>query len=65
MGGKYSDNTKERFDKESLELVKNAYLDAKTILIENKESMEIIIQKLLKNEVLTGKEMVEFISKKQ
>ena len=64
-GGKYSDNTKERFDKESLELVKNAYLDAKTILIENKESMEIIIQKLLKNEVLTGKEMVEFISKKQ
>ena len=65
MGGKYSDNTKERFDKESLELVKNAYLDAKTILIENKESMEIIIQKLLKNEVLTGKEMIEFISKKQ
>jgi ATP-dependent Zn protease len=34
-------------------------------LIENKESMDIIIQKLLKNEVLTGKEMVEFISKKQ
>jgi cell division protease FtsH len=64
-GGKYSDNTKERFDKESLELVKKAYLDAKTTLIENKESMDIIIQKLLKNEVLTGKEMVEFISKKQ
>lgn len=64
MGGKYSDNTKERFDKESLELVKKAYLDAKTILIENKESMEIIIQELLKNEVLTGKEMVKFISRK-
>jgi cell division protease FtsH len=64
-GGKYSDNTKERFDKESLELVKKAYLDAKTTLIENKESMDIIIQKLLKNEVLTGKEMIEFISKKQ
>ena len=26
---------------------------------------DIIIQKLLKNEVLTGKEMIEFISKKQ
>ena len=65
MGGKYSDNTKERFDKESLELVKKAYLDAKTTLIENKESMDIIIQKLLKNEVLTGKEMIKFISKKQ
>jgi cell division protease FtsH len=65
MGDKYSENTKVMMDKESLELVKNAYLDAKTILIENKESMEIIIQKLLKNEVLTGKEMVEFISKKQ
>lgn len=57
MGGKYSEHTKEIFDKESLNLVKSAYAEAKTVLAENRELMDILIQKLLENGVLTGEEV--------
>jgi cell division protease FtsH len=57
MGGKYSEHTKEIFDKESLNLVKSAYSEAKTVLSQNKEIIETLIQKLLENSVLTGHEV--------
>jgi cell division protease FtsH len=57
MGAKYSEHTKEIFDKESLNLVKSAYAEAKTVLSENKESVDKLIQKLLENGVLTGEEV--------
>jgi len=57
MGAKYSEHTKEIFDKESLNLVKSAYSEAKTVLTENKESVDKLIQKLLENGVLTGEEV--------
>jgi cell division protease FtsH len=62
MGAKYSEHTKEIFDKESLNLVKNAYSDAKTILSENKEIMEVLIQKLLENNILLGSDVIEIIN---
>ena len=57
MGAKYSEHTKEIFDKESLNLVKSAYAEAKTVLSENKESVDKLVQKLLENGVLTGEEV--------
>jgi cell division protease FtsH len=61
MGAKYSEHTKEIFDKESLNLVKSAYAEAKTILTENKEIMDVLIQKLLENSVLLGSDVNEII----
>lgn len=62
MGAKYSEHTKEIFDKESLNLVKNAYAEAKTVLAENKEIMEVLIKKLLENSVLLGSDVIEIIN---
>lgn len=59
MGAKYSEHTKEIFDKESLNLVKSAYSEAKTALNENRESVDKLVQKLLENGVLTGEEVRE------
>jgi cell division protease FtsH len=62
MGAKYSEHTKEIFDKESLNLVKSAYAEAKIILTENKEIMEALIQKLLENSILLGSDVIEIIN---
>jgi len=62
MGAKYSEHTKEIFDKESLNLVKSAYAEAKTILTENKELMDTIIQKLLDNSILLGNDVYQIIN---
>ena len=61
MGSKYSENTKEIFDKEALQLVKSAYSEAKNILTENKEIMHILIQKLLENQILLGSDVNNII----
>ena len=55
-GYKYSEKTKEIMDKESLELVDQAYDDAKRLLSENREQMQIVIDKLIKNNTIYGKE---------
>ena len=60
-GDKYSEKTKEILDKESLDLVNNAYNDAKMILLENKEKMNILIDELLKNQTLYGKDVKKII----
>jgi cell division protease FtsH len=56
---KYSEKTKEIFDKESLALVNNAYQDAKAIIGENKDKLDLMVNALLENRTLTGKEVYD------
>jgi len=56
-GAKYSDKTKELVDKESLELVIEAYDKAKYILSEHREKMDILINKLIEKNILYGHEV--------
>jgi cell division protease FtsH len=56
-GAKYSEKTKELVDKESLELVIEAYDKAKNILSEHREKMDILINKLLEKSILYGHEL--------
>jgi cell division protease FtsH len=58
---KYSEKTKEIIDKESLELVNNAYNDAKMILLEHKDKMNLIIDELMKTYTLYGKDIKKLI----
>ena len=60
-GDKYSEKTKEILDKESLDLVNNAYNDAKMILLENKEKMNILVEELMKNYTLYGKDVKKIL----
>ena len=55
--GKYSEKTKEILDKEALELVNTAYNDAKTILMKNKDIMDVIVDELMKSYTLYGKDI--------
>jgi cell division protease FtsH len=61
-GDKYSDKTKEKFDEESLNLIVNAYLEAKNILQEKMEQMNKVIDHLLVNTVIQGKDVVEIMA---
>jgi cell division protease FtsH len=51
-GAKYSEKTKELVDKESLELVIEAYDKAKNILSEHREKMDILVNKLIEKNIL-------------
>jgi cell division protease FtsH len=51
-GAKYSERTKEIMDSESLELLRNAYDEAKRILNENRKNMDAIIENLLEKNTL-------------
>ena len=62
MGGKYSEKTKEIMDTESLELVRNAYDEAKRILSENRNKMEICIDALIEKNTLYTKEFIDLIN---
>jgi cell division protease FtsH len=62
---KYSEKTKELIDKESLDLVNNAYNDAKMILLENKALMNNIIEELLKKNTLYGKDVMKILENKE
>ena len=61
MGDKYSDKTKQIFDKESINLVNMAYLEAKQLLEQNKPLMEKIVDVLMQNVTLTGKEFKDLM----
>lgn len=52
-GAKYSEKTKEIMDSESLELVRNAYDEAKRILSENRGKMDIIVENLIQKNTLS------------
>ena len=54
---KYSEKTKELVDKESLELVIEAYDKAKNILSEHREKMDLLINKLIEKTILYGYEI--------
>ena len=60
-GDKYSEKTKEIMDSESLELVRNAYDEAKRILSENRENMDIIVDELLEKNTVYGKNFNELL----
>jgi cell division protease FtsH len=61
MGDKYSDKTKQIFDKESINLVNMAYLEAKQLLEENKPLMEKIVDTLMQKVTLTGGEFKDLM----
>jgi cell division protease FtsH len=61
MGDKYSDKTKQIFDKESINLVNMAYLEAKQLLEENREIMEKIVEELMQKVTLTGDEFKKLL----
>ena len=52
-GAKYSEKTKEIMDSESLELVRNAYDEAKRILSENRVKMDIVVENLIQKNTLS------------
>jgi cell division protease FtsH len=61
MGDKYSQNTKYVMDKESLDLVKNAYRDAKYILNQNYDKLIEFSELLMNNTIVMSKDIDEFI----
>jgi len=60
MGSKYSQNTKYIMDKESLELVKEAYQEAKEILTSKMESLIHFSELLQNNTILYKKDITDF-----
>ena len=65
VGSKYSENTKDIFDKESMQLVKGAYSEAKAALIENRELIEIIVEYLVNYNTLTGDKVLNIMREHQ
>ena len=61
MGAKYSDKTKEIFDKEALDLVKDAFEEALDLLNANKNTLDLLIDELEKNKILDSKNVMKFI----
>jgi ATP-dependent Zn protease len=59
-GSKYSQSTKYMMDKESLELVKEAYHEAKKILSLNRVHLIKIAELLQKNTTIYNKDMPNF-----
>jgi cell division protease FtsH len=62
-GEKYSENTKEKMDEESLNLVNNAYREAINIILENKDKMTGLISILMDNVTLSGQDIYNEIDK--
>jgi len=62
MGDKYSEKTKEIMDRESLELVQCAYIKAKCYLSNNKDIVDKLVDVLLKNNTLYGKDVYFIIN---
>jgi cell division protease FtsH len=61
IGDKYSQNTKYLMDKESLDLVKYAYRDAKYILNQNYDKLMELTELLVNNTIVTKKDTAQFI----
>lgn len=64
-GAKYSEKTKEIMDTESLELVRNAYDEAKLILNENRSLMDKVIKELLEKNTIYTKDFDNLINIKE
>lgn len=61
MGDKYSEKTKEQFDKEVLEIVNYAFKEALSILSENKHKLNILVNILECSTVLSGEFVRDYI----
>ncbi len=61
MGAKYSDKTKEIFDRESLELVKIAFDEAVDLLSANKKTLDILVEQLKKNKILDNNKFTKYL----
>ena len=61
IGDKYSQNTKYTMDKESLDLVNNAYRDAKHILNQNYDKLIEFSELLMNNTIVTKEDIGRFI----
>jgi len=55
-GYKYSEKTKELMDKESIELVSQAYDEAKRILSENRDKIQTVVDLLMEKNTIYGKD---------
>lgn len=53
----YSDNTADKIDKEIKQLLDQSYIDAKNLLADNREKVEVIAKALLKFETVSGEEV--------
>ena len=58
LGEKYSEYTKSIMDKESLELVNNAYFEAKQLLLNNWDNVLYISDLLKNNTILYNKDLI-------
>jgi ATP-dependent Zn protease len=63
MGDKYSEKTKEQFDKEVLEIVNYAFKEALSILSENKHKLNILVNILECSTILSGEFVKDYIFK--
>jgi len=61
MGNAYSEKIKDTMDRESLDLVIQAYQKAKQILTERRELMDILVEQLLENTTLLGNDVRKLI----
>jgi len=62
---KYSESTKEMFDKEALLLIDGAYMEAKQILQQNIDMLHIVIDFLLNDKYLSGQEFRNIVEAKE
>ena len=60
-GDTYSDKIKEKFDRESIGLVDEALFRAKKMLSENREQLDVLVEKLLEKNTLLGTEFSEIL----
>lgn len=61
-GGGNAESTKYDFDREVLSIINRAYDEAKKIITENKDIMETIVDDLLKDEIILGKDFKNYLN---
>jgi len=61
-GDKYSDSTKKLFDRECLQLLDNAYTEAKRVLTDKSDVMDKLVFQLLVKTTLYGKDVIECVN---
>ena len=62
IGDKYSETTKEMMDKESLELVRYAYVKAKLMICDNRAKFDVLVDSLIEKNTLYGDEFRQILS---
>jgi cell division protease FtsH len=60
-GVKYSESTRELYDKEVMDIIRSAYQEAKTILSLNRDSIQKIMAELLSKTTLSGDDFKKMV----